>query len=62
MSIFVLFQQICDNPKLFVEGASAGDVSQGRLGNCWFVSAASCLAQNKEIWHRVGSIECFDSS
>ncbi|VDI00204.1 calpain-5 [Mytilus galloprovincialis] len=46
-------KQICDNPKLFVEGASAGDVTQGRIGNCWFVSAASCLAQNKEIWHNV---------
>ncbi|XP_052104854.1 calpain-5-like [Mytilus californianus] len=46
-------KQICDNPKLFVEGASAGDVTQGRIGNCWFVSAASCLAQNEEIWHNV---------
>ncbi|ESP04935.1 hypothetical protein LOTGIDRAFT_205978 [Lottia gigantea] len=46
-------KQICENPKLFVEGASSGDVSQGRLGNCWFVAASSCLAQEKEIWHKV---------
>ncbi|XP_055959523.1 calpain-5 [Patella vulgata] len=46
-------KQICDNPKLFVEGASSGDVSQGRLGNCWFVAACSCLAQEKEIWNKV---------
>ncbi|KAK7443283.1 hypothetical protein BaRGS_00040463 [Batillaria attramentaria] len=46
-------KQICDNPKLFVEGASSGDVTQGRLGNCWFVAASSCLASVKEIWHKV---------
>lgn len=46
-------KQICDDPKLFVEGASAGDVTQGRLGNCWFVAASSCLSANKEVWHRV---------
>ena len=54
-SCFVVlwFQQICDNPKLFVEGASSGDVTQGRLGNCWFVAASSCLASVKEIWYKV---------
>ncbi|KAL3848425.1 hypothetical protein ACJMK2_019283 [Sinanodonta woodiana] len=46
-------KQICSNPKLFVEGASSGDVTQGRLGNCWFVAASSCLAQYKELWNRV---------
>ena len=55
LSCFVVlwFQQICDDPKLFVEGASSGDVTQGRLGNCWFVAASSCLASVKEIWHKV---------
>ncbi|CAG5114859.1 unnamed protein product [Candidula unifasciata] len=46
-------KQICDNPKLFVEGASSGDVTQGKLGNCWFVAASSCLASFKEVWHKV---------
>ncbi|KAL8625593.1 hypothetical protein ACOMHN_014681 [Nucella lapillus] len=46
-------KQICDNPKLFVEGASSGDVTQGKLGNCWFVAASSCLASVKEIWNKV---------
>ncbi|XP_071086234.1 calpain-5-like [Haliotis cracherodii] len=46
-------KQIVDNPKLFVEGASSNDVSQGRLGNCWFVAASSCLAQYSEIWNKV---------
>ncbi|XP_048745136.2 calpain-5-like isoform X2 [Ostrea edulis] len=46
-------KQICENPKFFVEGTSAGDVKQGRLGNCWFVAASSCLAIHKDIWHKV---------
>ncbi|KAK7090807.1 calpain-5-like [Littorina saxatilis] len=46
-------KQICDDPKLFVEGASSGDVHQGRLGNCWFVAASSTLASVKEIWNKV---------
>ncbi|KAL5005458.1 hypothetical protein ScPMuIL_018914 [Solemya velum] len=46
-------KDICTDPKLFVGGASSGDVTQGRLGNCWFVAASSCLAQYKEIWHQV---------
>ncbi|PVD18725.1 hypothetical protein C0Q70_21276 [Pomacea canaliculata] len=46
-------KQICDNPKLFVAGASSGDVTQGRLGNCWFVAASSCLASSKAIWNKV---------
>ena len=50
---FPYFQQICDNPQLFVEGASSGDVTQGKLGNCWFVAASSCLASIKEIWNKV---------
>ncbi|XP_059155329.1 calpain-5-like isoform X2 [Physella acuta] len=46
-------KQICNDPKLFVEGASSGDVTQGKLGNCWFVAASSCLASFKQIWNKV---------
>lgn len=46
-------KEICDAPKLFVEGANSGDVTQGSLGNCWFVAAMSCLANYKEVWNRV---------
>ncbi|KAI1707437.1 calpain family cysteine protease domain-containing protein [Ditylenchus destructor] len=45
--------EIVDNPKLFVEGASANDVTQGILGNCWFVSACSALTHNEELLLKV---------
>ncbi|XP_014664553.1 PREDICTED: calpain-5-like isoform X2 [Priapulus caudatus] len=46
-------KDLCDNPHMFVEGASAGDVTQGSLGNCWFVAASSSLAQEKALWKEV---------
>ncbi|MPC26018.1 Calpain-5 [Portunus trituberculatus] len=42
-----------DKPQLFIEGASARDVTQGQLGNCWFVAACATLAGVKELWHKV---------
>ena len=44
---------MCDNPRLFEAGISAGDVFQGQLGNCWFVAACSVLAGVKELWNKV---------
>ncbi|KAK8746450.1 hypothetical protein OTU49_017024 [Cherax quadricarinatus] len=46
-------QDIVEEPRLFVEGASANDVTQGQLGNCWFVAACATLAGVKELWNRV---------
>ncbi|XP_076054857.1 calpain-5-like isoform X2 [Oratosquilla oratoria] len=45
--------EIVDNPKLFIDGASSSDVTQGQLGNCWFVAACASLAGVKELWHKV---------
>lgn len=47
------FKEICDDPQLFVQGADAADVTQGRVGNCWFVAAAACLALEKDLWKKV---------
>ncbi|VDD87839.1 unnamed protein product [Enterobius vermicularis] len=45
--------ELVDNPKLFVEGASPNDVTQGILGNCWFVSACSALTHNQRLLDKV---------
>ncbi|XP_061090904.1 calpain-5-like [Conger conger] len=46
-------KEICDNPRLIIEGISAHDLNQGMLGNCWFVAACSCLAIKSELWNKV---------
>ena len=46
-------QEIVDNPRLFIEGVSSNDVTQGQLGNCWFVAACATLAGVKELWQKV---------
>ena len=40
-------------PRLFVDGISHHDATQGHLGNCWFVAACSVLSGVKEMWCKV---------
>ena len=49
----ILSQELCKVPKLVVEGVSCDDLHQGELGNCWFVSACSSLAQEPKLWQKV---------
>ncbi|XP_078736373.1 calpain-5-like [Lampetra fluviatilis] len=46
-------KELCDDPRLFVDGISAHDLHQGSLGNCWFVAACSCLTHRKNLWTTV---------
>lgn len=45
--------ELTSDPHLVVDGTKSGDVSQGQLGNCWFVAATANLAQEKELWETV---------
>ena len=46
-------QEIVSEPKFFTSGVSADDFSQGTLGNCWFVAACACLAEDSKLWKKV---------
>ncbi|XP_054713836.1 LOW QUALITY PROTEIN: calpain-A-like [Uloborus diversus] len=45
--------EICDEPRLFVEGASRFDVVQGELGDCWLLAAVANLTLNDALFFRV---------
>ena len=44
---------------MFVDGVSAKDVDQGRLGNCWFVASVACIAQDPLLLNKVNCLNFF---
>ncbi|KAI4469987.1 calpain [Holotrichia oblita] len=47
-------KELCDNPKLLVDGHSRKDAIQGhQLGDCWVIAAISNLASYEEVLHFV---------
>ncbi|BFZ00227.1 hypothetical protein BsWGS_03266 [Bradybaena similaris] len=46
-------KDIVADPKFFIDKASADDFSQGSLGNCWFVAACACIAEDSVLWKKV---------
>ncbi|XP_053229806.1 calpain-6 isoform X2 [Podarcis raffonei] len=46
-------KELSEDPHLVVNGISSHDLHQGKLGNCWFVAACSCLALRQNLWQKV---------
>ena len=47
------FQELTDNPQMFVGGASRFDVAQGMLGDCWFLAAIGALTQHDQMLDKI---------
>ena len=45
--------EMCENPRLFVDGASRFDIMQGELGDCWLLAAMANLTLHKKLFYQV---------
>uniref|UniRef100_A0A803JBX4 Calpain 12 n=1 Tax=Xenopus tropicalis TaxID=8364 RepID=A0A803JBX4_XENTR len=46
-------QEICAKPRFILDGATRMDVCQGKLSNCWFLSAVACLSLYPQLLEKV---------
>jgi len=46
-------KDIIPDPKIFVEGASRFDITQGMLGDCWLLAAVASLTQYQGLLYQV---------
>ncbi|CAE6446482.1 unnamed protein product [Rhizoctonia solani] len=44
---------IFDNPQFFVDGVGADDISQGSLGDCWFLSALTTITTMPQLIEKI---------
>ncbi|EDO40193.1 predicted protein [Nematostella vectensis] len=44
---------ICEDPHMFVGGASRLDIQQGMLGDCWLLAAIAALTQHSALMNKV---------
>ncbi|KAG9093462.1 hypothetical protein FRC07_011459, partial [Ceratobasidium sp. 392] len=45
--------QIFDKPKFFINGANWSDITQGVLGDCWFLSALATVSTIKDLIEKI---------
>ncbi|XP_038057751.1 calpain-A-like [Patiria miniata] len=45
--------EICNEPRMFVDGTSREDVIQGTLSDCWFLAACAGIAQHKDLVRKI---------
>lgn len=45
--------ELCDDPRMIVDGIDRFDINQGELGDCWLLAAMSSLAMDKKMLCKV---------
>ena len=45
--------EICSDPRLFIDGPSRFDIRQGELGDCWLLAAMANLTLQKKLFYHV---------
>eukprot|EP00092_Neocalanus_flemingeri_P015176 GFUD01016393.1.p1 GENE.GFUD01016393.1~~GFUD01016393.1.p1 ORF type:complete len:558 (+),score=172.85 GFUD01016393.1:52-1725(+) len=45
--------QLCQHPRMVVDGVDRFDINQGELGDCWLLAAMSSMAMDKDLLYQV---------
>jgi len=45
--------ELCEDPRMFVDGIDRFDINQGELGDCWLLAAMSSLAMDTNMLYKV---------